>query len=117
MESLYESIGAKIRELRQNYGGKGLSQEALARAMRTTANTVSRWETATYKPSVKDLHSLAKFFGVSMSVFFAEAGNARLQALLSATGDLADEDIDALAEYAQFRKARRVLEQAGKRKH
>ncbi len=116
MPDIYQYIGTKIRELRQHYGGKGVSQEALAQHMRTTANTISRWETAAYKPSVGDLHNLAKFFGVSISVFFPGTENARLQALASATGDLSDDDIQDLAEYAQFRKARRALERERKRK-
>ena len=116
MSNLYRHIGRKIRELRQNYGGQGLSQEALAKAMDATANTISRWETAAYKPSVKDLDNLARFFGVSISVFFPAAENARLQALLSATGDLRDDDLEELTRYAQFRKARRILEGATKKK-
>lgn len=113
---LYEHVGTKIRELRQNYGGKGLSQEALATEMHTTANTISRWETASYKPSLKDLQKLASFFGVSISVFLPDSEDSRFEALMSATGDLDDEDLRALTEYAQFRKARRKLEQAGKQK-
>ena len=40
--------------------------------MKTTANTVSRWETATYKPSISDLERLAKFFGVPVTIFFPQ---------------------------------------------
>jgi transcriptional regulator with XRE-family HTH domain len=112
MSQLYEFIGGKIRELRQNYAGKTLSQEDLAKELKTTANTISRWETAAYKPSAKDLDHLAKFFGVNISVFFPTMENARVQALLSAIGDLHDEDIDELTRYAQFRKARQTLEKA-----
>jgi|SRR5579872_2266680 len=116
MNDLYKYIGQKISELRQQFGGTGISQEVLAREMETTANTVSRWESATYKPSAKDLHHLAKFFGVSISVFFPGAENARLQALLSATGDLRDDEIEVLIDYAQFRKARRTLKKDGMKK-
>lgn len=112
MSELYEYIGTKIRELRQNYAGRGLSQEELAREMKTTANTVSRWETAAYKPSAKDLHHMAQFFGVNISLFFPSMDNARVQALLSALGNLGDEDIDELTQYAQFRKARQILDKA-----
>jgi len=112
MSDIYEFIGKKIRELRQSYGGKALSQEELADHMHTTANTISRWETAAYKPSAKDLSNLAQFFGVSISVFYPRAENVRVDALLSALGDLGDEDIDELTRYAQFRKARQVLERA-----
>src|SRR5215213_10927279 len=114
MDDMYEYIGRKIRELRQDYGARGVSQEDLAEEMGTTANTISRWETATYKPSVKDLHKLSKFFGVSISVFFPGMENPRLQALMSATGDLEDDDLDELTQYAQFRKARKLLSNANK---
>jgi transcriptional regulator with XRE-family HTH domain len=41
----------------------------LARAVDTAANTVSRWETASYKPSIFDLETLARFFGVPIIIF------------------------------------------------
>ena len=115
MSHLYKHIGRKIRELRRAYGGRGISQEALAEEMSTTANTISRWETGTYKPAVKDLHDLAKFFGVGISLFFPNTENSRLQALVSATGDLGETDIAELTRYAQFRKARRTLERSQRR--
>jgi|ERR1041385_6314211 hypothetical protein len=75
------------------------------------------WETAVYKPSVHDLEKLARFFGLNISVFFPniEPGE-RIQTLLSATGDLDDEDLDELTRYALFRKARKELDQAKKKK-
>lgn len=112
MNNLYQHIGERIRTLRQNYAGKGISQEELAKEMETTANTISRWETGAYKPSAKDIYRLAKFFSVNISMFFPDMENTRLEALMSATGDLGDEDIDELTQYAQFRKARRVLNDA-----
>jgi transcriptional regulator with XRE-family HTH domain len=115
--TIYKEIGQRIRELRLNQLGKVVSQEALAQALGTTPNTVSRWETATYKPSVEDLEKVGRFFGVPMTVFFPGFEPAtRLNALMSATGDLDDEDIDELTRYAQFRKARKSLESAKKRK-
>ena len=116
MADLYKFIGEKIRELRQGYGPRGLSQEELADRMKTTANTISRWETATYRPSADDIHQLSQIFGVNISVFFPGMENPHLNALLSATGDLKEEDIEELTQYAQFRKARRLLEDAKKRK-
>src|ERR1043165_9906468 len=112
MSDLYTYIGRKLRELRTSQGGKGISQDEVANAVGTTANTVSRWESSTYKPSVRDLHKLSKFFGVSISVFLPDQKDAQVQALLSATGDLRKEEIDDLIEYARFRKARRALNQA-----
>lgn len=120
MSVLYKQIGERIRELRKNYGSKGLSQEELAEKMEVPTNTVSRWETATYKVSAEDLQKLAKFFGVDISIFFPETEQTRLkpnlQALMSATSDLNDDDIAELTEYARFRKARQVLNAKSKRK-
>ena len=69
----YKQIGEKIRELRTTLKGKGISQEDLARAMKTTANTVSRWEIATYKPAISDLERLARYFGVPVTFLFPAA--------------------------------------------
>lgn len=104
---IYKQIGEKIRELRTTLKGKGISQEDLARAMKTTANTVSRWETAIYKPSISDLEQLARFFGVPVTIFFPEPQpTPRMNALLRATGDLDDDDLEEVVIYAQFRRAR-----------
>ncbi len=111
MSSVYTQIGIKIAELRNSYGGKGISQETLAKAVKTTPNTISRWEKSVYKPSADDLFKLAKFFSVSISVFFPDMTlNPKQEALLSATGDLDGNDMDELIEYAMFRKARQVLQ-------
>lgn len=108
--NIYQVIGARIRELRTHHLGRGISQDALAEAMGTTPNTISRWETATYKPAIEDLEKLARYFGEPIAVFFPNIEPAaRLQVLLSATGDLDDEDLDELTRYAQFRKARKAL--------
>lgn len=108
MADIYDQIGGKIRELRTTLKGKGISQEDLARAVKTTANTVSRWETATYKPSIADLEVLARFFGVPIAVFFPEAQAAsRANALISATADLDDRDLEEVTLYARFRRAQR----------
>jgi transcriptional regulator with XRE-family HTH domain len=116
MSDIYKRIGQKIRELRTSFKGKGISQDDLAEEMRTTANTISRWETATYKPSVIDLERLARFFGVPISVFFPQSeATPRINALLSATGDLDEDDLDEVTRYAQFRKARAELKKAKRR--
>jgi transcriptional regulator with XRE-family HTH domain len=107
MPDIYKQIGGKIRELRTTLKGNGISQEELAQALKTTANTVSRWETATYKPSITDLESLARFFSVPISVFFPEAvPKSRTKALITATAELDDRDLEEVTLYALFRKAR-----------
>ena len=116
MSDVYKFIGERIRDLRREFGSSGISQDALAKALDTTANTISRWETAAYKPSADDLERLARFFSVPISSFFREPENPRLQALLSATGDLHDDDFDELIHYAQFRRARVILEAERKKR-
>lgn len=117
MNDLYEFIGQRIKELRLGYGeGVGLSQDELAHRMGTTANTISRWESATYKPSAMDLHKLAKIFGVNISVFFPSMDTPRLAALMSALGELGEKDIDEITQYALFRQARQAMRSSKKRK-
>ncbi len=104
---IYKQIGETIRELRTTLKGTGISQEDLARTMKTTANTVSRWETATYKPSISDLERLARFFGVPVTVFFPHLQpTPQMNALLSVTGDLENAYVEEIVLYAQFRRWR-----------
>lgn len=106
--NIYSWIGNRIRELRTGWGGAGISQEELAEAIGTTANTVSRWETATYKPSISDLDMLAQFFNVPITAFFpAIQASSQINALLTATRGLDDNDLEEVTLYALFRRARR----------
>jgi transcriptional regulator with XRE-family HTH domain len=116
MPTLYEQIGEKIRELRLTFSKGALSQEALAVKLGVAANTVSRWETGTYKPTPEDLDKIARFFSVPITVFFPElqGEDARVVALTSAIGGLSKQDFDEVLRYAEFRRARRAME-AGKR--
>jgi transcriptional regulator with XRE-family HTH domain len=107
MPDIYEQIGKHIRELRTTLRGQGISQQDLAQAVDTTANTVSRWETANYKPSISDLEKLARFFGTPITDFFPQPEpKARTNALLSATADLDDDNLEEVTLYAQFRRIR-----------
>jgi transcriptional regulator with XRE-family HTH domain len=114
MANIYEYIGQKIRELRQNYPSGSLSQEALAEELNKPANTISRWETGKYKLRPEDLEDLARFFKVSITVFFPgeQPDDGRLAALTSATGGLDDKDFQEIVRYAEFRRARRTLDGA-----
>src|SRR5678815_2916277 len=85
--SLTSHVAAQIKELRTSYNsGEGLSQETLAINLGVAANTVSRWETGIYTPSLQDVEKLARFFGVSMMVFIppdeTEDDDDNLQSLL-----------------------------------
>src|SRR5579859_1353132 len=114
MPSIYEQIGQKIRELRQHFPGGPLSQEALAAKLEIAPNTISRWETGTYKVTPEDLDKLARLFKVSISVFFPNLphDDARAAALTSAIGGLDKKDFEEVVRYAEFRKARSALEAA-----
>jgi transcriptional regulator with XRE-family HTH domain len=105
-EELYKRLGQRIRQLRTV---QTVSQEALAEKLETTANTVSRWETATYKPSVENLYSLAKCFRISVADLFdfTDVEEApRVNALLDAVRGLDEDDLDEVITYALFRRAR-----------
>ncbi|MGB6721426.1 MAG: helix-turn-helix transcriptional regulator [Terracidiphilus sp.] len=105
--NIYSWIGNRIRELRTGWGDTGISQEELAEAIGTTANTISRWETATYKPSISDLDMLAQFFNVPISALFpAIQPSSQINALLTATRGLDDNDLEEVTLYALFRRAR-----------
>ena len=111
MADLYKNIGQKIRELRLAYPQGALSQEALGTRLKIAANTISRWETGTYKPTPEDLDKVARFFGVSIMVFFPEShrDEKRVAALTSATGNLSDSDFEEVVRYAEFRRARSAM--------
>ena len=111
MAELYEHIGQKIRELRLSYRNGALSQDSLAEKIKVPANTISRWETATYKPTAEDLDKLARFFEIPITIFFPnlQSDDTRVNMLASATGGLTKSDFDEVVRYAEFRKARSAL--------
>lgn len=113
---LLDHVAAKIKELRVSYNsGEGLSQDALAALLKVAPNTISRWETGTYRPSLKDLERISRFFGVSMMSFFPpemveEDENENLKALLRTARQLHPADLEELRKYAEFRRARGIYQ-------
>ena len=113
---LLDHVAARIKDLRVNYNsGEGLSQEALAAHLKVASNTISRWETGTYRPSLKDLERISRFFGVSMMSFFPEDmvgddEDENLKALLRTARQLHPSDVEELRKYAEFRKARGIYQ-------
>jgi transcriptional regulator with XRE-family HTH domain len=104
-------VAQRIRELRVAYGKKGLSQEELANMMGVATNTISRWETGTYEPTLNDLERLARVLNESILELFPKTNadnpkRAAVDALLRAASELNQSDIDELRRYAEFRKAR-----------
>ena len=112
--NLYEYIGKQIRELRTAYGGEGgISQNALAKALNVSGNTVSRWENSFYHPTVEDLQELAGFFGATILDFVPheeapKARNENIAALVRAAKLLEDNELAELRHYAEWRRSRRV---------
>ncbi len=113
-DTLYEHIGRKIRELRRTFPDGELSQDDLGKLVNAPANTISRWETGTYKPTAEELDRLARLFKVSILVFFPDsnADDRRIAALTSATGGLSKRDFEEVIRYAEFKKARSALDKA-----
>ena len=113
---LLDHIAARLRDLRTSYNsGEGLSQESLANHLKVAPNTISRWETGTYRPSVKDLEKISRFFGVSMISFFPselvnEDEDENLKALLRTARQLHPADLEELRKYAEFRRARGIYQ-------
>jgi transcriptional regulator with XRE-family HTH domain len=113
---LLDQIAAKIRDLRVTYNsGEGLSQESLAIHLKVAPNTISRWETGTYRPSVVDLERISRFFGVSINSFFPselvhDEEDENIKALLRTAKQLHPADLEELQKYAEFRKARAIYQ-------
>jgi transcriptional regulator with XRE-family HTH domain len=112
--SITEQVGQRIREFRTSYGGgTGMSQDALSKALGVAPNTVSRWETGVYKPTIEDLDRLARFFGKSILEFFPSENvrtdrDEKIDAVLRAAKQLPDDDVEELRRFAEFRRAQHV---------
>ena|SRR5688572_25033772 len=113
---LLDHVAARIRDLRVSYNsGEGLSQESLATQLKVAPNTVSRWETGTYRPGLKDLEKLSRFFGVSIMSFLPselvkDDDDENLIALLRTARQLHPADLEELRKYAEFRRARGIYQ-------
>jgi transcriptional regulator with XRE-family HTH domain len=115
-ESVRSYVAHRIREIRSSYGGTGLSQEALAQKISVSTNTISRWETGTYEPTLNDLEALSRELGVSILEFFPQVAQTdekskRVDALLRAAKSLNESDLEELRRYAEFRRARSIYTQ------
>jgi len=113
---LLDHVAARIRDLRVSYNsGEGLSQDSLATHLNVAPNTISRWETGTYRPSLKDLEQISRFFGVSILTFLPsdmvkDDDDENLKALLRTARQLHPADLEELRKYAEFRKARGIYQ-------
>ena len=111
--NLCEYVANRIHELRKHYGIAGISQGVLAKAIGVTTNTISRWETGTYKPKLADLDKLSRFLGVSLLEFFPpeqHTMNEPVSALLRAVKNLPDDEVLEVQKYAEYRRARYLMD-------
>ncbi|TGK23374.1 helix-turn-helix domain-containing protein [Leptospira kmetyi] len=114
MENLNDLIAQTIKRLRESsLGGKGISQTELAKYLKTTPNTISRWETGEYKPKIQDLYEMAKFFQVSVLTFFPSdetSTNTRNEAVqFRGSSDLDPKERDEIQNFIDFRLAQKKL--------
>lgn len=76
--AFYKKVGARIRELRHSAEGRVISQSQLARKVGVKPNTVSRWESGEYRPTMLDAQAIARFFDVPVSMLFFESEDQSL---------------------------------------
>lgn len=68
-ELLIKLIGIKIKNLREK---EGLSQLQLGIRIDISANQIGRIERAEGNPTIKTLHAITKYYGLTISEFFKE---------------------------------------------
>ena len=64
----------RLRELRKQ---RGLSQLKLAMDLNMSQNSISRYETGEHEPGLKELLSLASYFGVSTDYLLGRCHDPR----------------------------------------
>ena len=121
----YIALGKSLRQIRTTARGRIVSQSELAAALKTTPNTISRWESGIYRPSAADLDSIARFFGVPVGLLFPNAEPLSPQAALGRIAlGLPQNQALEIIHYVEIRRAintwkgespqdiRRVIEEA-----
>lgn len=106
-DALFKLIGERIRKARE---AKGYKQDVLGELAGQSAVTISRWESATRRPSVDDLIVLADALEKPIT-YFTEATPPEEDAVVQlarTARQLDDQDVRELQEYADFRRLRHV---------
>jgi transcriptional regulator with XRE-family HTH domain len=103
----FQYIRYKLKELREL---RRITQKCVADYMGVCQNTVSRWETGSYKPSIDELEKLSKFYGVSILYFFPEDpeySSEKIKSIFQIIADLSDSDSAAIRKFAEFLRFKR----------
>lgn len=87
-----KKIGAFIKEKRV---GAKMTQEELAKKLKTTDKMISKWETGKGMPSVEKLEPLARILGVSIAEILSGEDNVK--------------DIDVLVKELNNKKKKRII--------
>ena len=104
--SFYAALGKSLRQIRTTARGRVVSQSELAAALKTTPNTISRWESGTYRPSAADLDSISRFFGVPVGLLFPNSEPLSPQATLGRIAlGLPQNQALEIIHYVEIRKA------------
>ncbi|WP_239256915.1 helix-turn-helix transcriptional regulator [Listeria ilorinensis] len=107
---LNKFVGNKIREYREEFG---ISQETLAARLKTTRQTISRYETGERKANQDVLYQLAQIFNKQIDAFFPprstdDSKNDRLMTIAAhLDDDVTDEEMREILNYIEFKKLQR----------
>jgi transcriptional regulator with XRE-family HTH domain len=103
--SIYDSISRRLKAERE---GRNLSQQELASKLGVAPNTVSRWETGTYKPRLDDLNKIAATLDLDIGALIpknSSSSEASLQRLIDIASMLDPKEIEDVERFAEFRRA------------
>ncbi len=89
----------RIKELRIE---KGLSQGALATALKYTQSNISEWEQGKVEPKISALRAIANFFNVSID-YLAGRTDELGAVVMPGAMQLSDSERDLLLRYRQLR--------------
>jgi transcriptional regulator with XRE-family HTH domain len=105
--NIYEHVAHRIRYFREQ---SQLTQDQVAKVLGVSTNTISRWETATYKIALDDLQKVAQVFGLrtSMLLPFEEAETTQ-DVVAGILHGLPADDISEVLTFADFRRQRSQL--------
>lgn len=98
--TLRQHVAETIRSLRCE---RRWTQKDVADRVRVSTNTVSRWETGTYRPTVENVYDLAIIFRVPVSMFFPAQGSlAPFTQVESVVAGLDARQIAAVGRFARW---------------